>query len=132
MMKKLLVFASTFPRWKHKIYKAKGYIKYSNLRIVSMIPGDSQELPDDYLQNALKLRSPITNIQVPGMTLRSNAGIPSRYFWRPKKKANNKIYKQIIHLNCRMFPGDREVAGCSYLSDFNDDCNGLCCGGFPR
>jgi len=32
-----------------KIYKSKNIMNISNLRIVSMIPGDSQELPDAYI-----------------------------------------------------------------------------------
>ncbi|MEK6933823.1 MAG: hypothetical protein AABW75_03035 [Nanoarchaeota archaeon] len=53
----------------------------SSLKTASMIFGDLDG-PNVCLQKAFKLRSSINNIQVPGMALRSNAGLPVHYFWR--------------------------------------------------
>lgn len=54
---------------KHKIYK---------LNIInkdSMLPGDPFGAPES-LHKVYKAKSIITNIQVPGMAFRSNAGLP--------------------------------------------------------
>ena len=53
----------------------------NNLWVVSMIPGNLKE-PLGILQKALKLRSLINNIQIPGMAIYGNAGLPINYFWR--------------------------------------------------
>ena len=61
-----------------KIYKELQTINNSNLRVVSMIPGDQNVLPDDLIlkQKHYKLAKIINNIQIPGMAPRSNAGLP--------------------------------------------------------
>jgi len=70
---------------KQKVYKE------NSLNNNNMNPGDPQGLPDDYFQEAFKLKKIINNIQVPGMVLRSNAGLPIHFYKLLQFKLRSKI-----------------------------------------
>ena len=71
---------------KIKEVEQKAY-KYNNPNVNNIHPGNPQGLPDDYFQKAFKLKETINNIQVPGMVLRNNAGLPISSNEINKKKA---------------------------------------------
>jgi len=60
---------------KQKVYKSD--IVNHN----SMLPGNLKRLPDELLHKVFKIKSINSNIQVPGMAFRSNAGLPIHFIF---------------------------------------------------
>ena len=69
-------------------------------------------------QNTFIPENTIDNIQVPGMALRSNAGIPHHNLYKPL----DAPYPSNLRI-VSMIPGDRKVAGCfnSYRNLFKQN-----------
>jgi hypothetical protein len=47
----------------------------------SMLPGDLKGSPDESLHKVFKAKETIINIQVPGMALLGNAGLPTHFIF---------------------------------------------------
>ena len=74
---------------KIKINANQNVYKPLNITNTNMNPSDPQGLLDDSKQKAFKQRMSIITIKVPGMALRSNAGLP----------VISKLYKSINTIN---------------------------------
>lgn len=72
---KSIAMLGTLPT-KGKVYKIRELDNVSNLRIVTIYPGNREVAGRFEIRKTFKFEESLHNIQIPGMALTSNAGLP--------------------------------------------------------